>query len=160
MNYNETYFELDSEEVTHCHLICCVYIKGYVETVNIKDQSNAIMYAMLFVDTVNTKIKACNALRYVCYVVCQHCRYWCLWLLHNTVYRVMKYKNSTLLCIKLPLAPPMGKGILKAFHLVGLAVYQSIQGGSFVNFLGLVSYKGDCRQNPQFLELRGHSATQ
>ena len=103
-----------------------MYIKRYVETVNIKDQSNAIMYAMLFVDNVNTKIKACNALYYVCYVVCQHCQYWCLWLLHNTVYRVMKCKNSTVLCIKWPLAPPMGKGILKAFRLVGLAVYQSI----------------------------------
>ena len=122
-----------------------MYIKGYVETVNIKDQSNAIMYAMLFVDTVNTKIKACNALHYVCYVVFQHCRYWCLWLLHNTLYRVMKCKNSTLLCIKWPLTPPTGKGILKAFRLVGLAVYQSIRGG---------------RQDPQFLELRGHSATQ
>ena len=31
LNYSETYFELDSEEATHCHyshLICCVYIKG------------------------------------------------------------------------------------------------------------------------------------
>ena len=39
MNYSETYFELDSEEATHCdhcHLICCVYIKGYVETVDTK----------------------------------------------------------------------------------------------------------------------------
>ena len=43
MNYNETYFELDSEEATpchHCHLISCVYIKGLVNT---KDQSNACM---------------------------------------------------------------------------------------------------------------------
>ena len=33
LNYSETYFELDSEEATHCdhcHLICCVYIKGRV----------------------------------------------------------------------------------------------------------------------------------
>ena len=34
-----------------------------------------IVYAMLFVDTVNTKIKVCNALNCVCYVVCQHCQY-------------------------------------------------------------------------------------
>ena len=64
MNYSETYFELDSEEATHCHhchLICCVYIKGHVETVKTKDQRNAIVYGM-FVDTVDTKIKACNAL--------------------------------------------------------------------------------------------------
>ena len=38
-----------------------MYIKGYVEIVDTKDQSNAIVYAMLFVDTVDTKIKACNA---------------------------------------------------------------------------------------------------
>ena len=33
---------------------------------------------------------------------CQHCQYWCLWLLHNTVYRVMRYENYTLLCIQWP----------------------------------------------------------
>ena len=65
MNYSETYFKLDSEEATycdHCHLICCVYIKGHVEMVDTKDKSNAIVYGILFVDTVDTKIKACNAL--------------------------------------------------------------------------------------------------
>ena len=40
--------------------------------VDTKDQSNAIVYAMLFVDTVDMKIKARNALNCVCYVVCQH----------------------------------------------------------------------------------------
>ena len=25
-DYSQTYFELDSEEATHCHLISCVYI--------------------------------------------------------------------------------------------------------------------------------------
>ena len=47
MNYSETYFELDSEEATHCHhchLTCCVYIKGLVNT---KDQSNACMCEMM-----------------------------------------------------------------------------------------------------------------
>ena len=47
MNYSETYFELDSEEATHCHhchLISCVYIKGLVNT---KDQSNACMCEMM-----------------------------------------------------------------------------------------------------------------
>ena len=47
MNYSETYFELDSEEATHCHhchLICCVYIKGLVNT---KDQSNACVCEMM-----------------------------------------------------------------------------------------------------------------
>ena len=36
-----------------------------------------------------------------------------------------------------------------AFHLGGLAVHQSVRGGSFVNFLVLVNYKGDCRQDAQ-----------
>ena len=47
MNYSETYFELDSEEAAHCHhchLICCAYIKGLVNT---KDQSNACMCEMM-----------------------------------------------------------------------------------------------------------------
>ena len=47
MNYNETYFELDSEEATHCHhcrLISCVYIKGLVNT---KGQSNACICEMM-----------------------------------------------------------------------------------------------------------------
>ena len=88
---------------------------------------------------------------------------WCLWLLHNTVYRVMLLilllmsKGSkvynTMYCTlyTVPLTPPRWKVIyLKAFCLVGLAVYhQSVRGGSFVNFLGLVNYKGDCRQDPQ-----------
>ena len=39
-----------------------MYIKGHVETVDTKDQSNAIVYAMLFVDTVDMNIKACIAL--------------------------------------------------------------------------------------------------
>ena len=46
MNYSETYFELDSEEATHCHhchLISCVYIKGHVSIHCSKDQSNACM---------------------------------------------------------------------------------------------------------------------
>ena len=56
MNYSETYFELDSEEATHCHLICYMYIQGHVKMVDTKDQSNAIVYAMLFVDTVDTGV--------------------------------------------------------------------------------------------------------
>ena len=66
MNYSETYFELDSEEATHCdhcHLIWCVYIKGHVETVDTKDQSNAIVYweGILFVDTVDTYTGVCGS---------------------------------------------------------------------------------------------------
>ena len=57
MNYSETYFELDSEEATHCDH-CHVKM---VDT-KIKAMLLCIVYAMLFVDTVNMKIKACNAL--------------------------------------------------------------------------------------------------
>ena len=39
----------------HCHLICCVYIKGHVGMVNTKVQNNAIVYSM-FVDTVDTGV--------------------------------------------------------------------------------------------------------
>ena len=47
-----------------------------------------IMYGILFVDTVNTKIKAHNALNAI-FVETVDTLYWCLWLLHNTVYRVL-----------------------------------------------------------------------
>ena len=97
----------------------------------------------LFANTVNTKIKACNAL---------NAMFWFLWLLHNTVYTALRCENSTYSTLYTgPLTPPIGKAIVHctAFHLVGLAVYQSVQGGSFLNFLGLVNYKGDCRQDAQ-----------
>ena len=42
-----------------------------------------------------------------------------------------------------------GRLFIWAFCLGGLVVHhQSVQGGSFVNFLGLVNYKGDCSQSP------------
>ena len=48
-----------------------LYIKGHVEMVDTKDQSNAIVYC-------------------VCYVFCRHCWYWCLcnevWKLYFTLY--------------------------------------------------------------------------
>ena len=47
-----------------------------------------IVYGMLFVDTVDTKIKACTALNAM-FVKTVDTVYWCLWLLHNTVYRVL-----------------------------------------------------------------------
>ena len=101
MNYSETYFELDSEEATHCyhcHLIC---IKGHVETVDTKDQSNAIVYGM-FVDTVDMKIKACKCIE--CYV-CRDCQY-CTGVCGSytiPIQSTMRCENSTLLCIKWPL---------------------------------------------------------
>ena len=53
-----------------------------------------------------------------------------------------------------------GRLFIWAFCLGGLAVHhQSVQGGSFVNFLRLVKLQGwlqaKCRANPQFLKLKG-----
>ena len=62
MNYSETYFKLDSEETTHCDHYHLIHIKGLVKTVTTKDQSNAIVYGILFVNTVNMNIKARNVL--------------------------------------------------------------------------------------------------
>ena len=82
LNYSETYFELDSEEAIycdHCHLICCVYIKGYVETVDTKDQSNAIVYGM-FVNTVDTGVSGSYTTLYT--------EYYEVWKLYSTLYKV------------------------------------------------------------------------
>ena len=51
-----------------------MYIKGHVKTVNTKDPSNAIVYAMLFVNTVDSGV--CSS--------------------YTTLYRVMRCANSTL----------------------------------------------------------------
>ena len=49
-----------------------------------------------------------------------------------------------------PIAPPGGRLFIGAFYPVGLVVHhQSVRGGSFINFLGLDNYKGDCRQDAQ-----------
>ena len=57
---------------------------------------------------------------------------------------------SNVLCIQGP-SPLQGEGYLfEPSRPVGLAVhYQSVQGASFVNLLGLDNYKGDCRQDAQ-----------
>ena len=102
LNYSETYFELNTEEATHCHhchLICCVYIKGHVKMVDTKDQSNAIVYCVCYVVCQHCRHED-QSMQCIEFYVCQHCRHWCLWLLHNTVYRVMRCENCTLLCVK------------------------------------------------------------
>ena len=89
--------------------------------------------------------------------LCRRCWRWCLQLLCNTVYRVMLLMSEVSKVNSIlytgPLSPPWGKTICKAFHLVGLAVHhQSVKGGSFVNFLGLVQVQGwlkaRCTANP------------
>ena len=136
MNYSETYFELDSEEATHCHhchLICCVYIKGLVNT---KYQSNACMCE----DDVKGVKRSLNSFNcYSCYSS-RKSQKWCLWLLWNTAYRVLllnlllmskglKVSNTMYFTLYTGPLTPLGKAIyLKAFHLVGLAVHhQSCQ---------------------------------
>ena len=71
MNYSETYFELDSEEATHSHPLSPIVTLSVVCTLKgmsrkliqkIKAMLLCIEYGILFVDTVDTKIKAYNAL--------------------------------------------------------------------------------------------------
>ena len=127
-----------------------------------------IVYGILFVDTVDTKIKALNALNAMFVKTVDT-----LVFVGHTQHLIksnMRCENSTLLCIKWPLTPARREGYLlqysiwKAFHVGGLAVHQSVQGGSFVNFLRLAKLQGwlqaRCTTNPQFLKLRGCSATQ
>ena len=112
-------------------LLCMVCLS----TLSIQRSKHANALNAMFVETVNTLV-------FVAFT--QH-------LIQST----MRCENSTLLCIKWPLAPARREGYLlqysiwKAFCLGGLAVHQSVQGGSFVNFLGLVNYKDDCRQDTQ-----------
>ena len=61
-----------------------------------------IVYGILFVDTVDMKIKACNALNAVNALVF-------VALTQHLIQSTMRCENSTLLCIKWPLAPPRGK---------------------------------------------------
>ena len=117
----------------------------------IKAMLLCIEYGILFVDTVNMKIKASNAFNA---------------MFVNTVNTgvcgsyTTPYADVWKLCIKWPLASAKREGycIVWAFRLWGLAVHQSIQGGSFVNFLGLVKLQGWLQArhtaNPQFLKLR------
>ena len=84
--------------------------------------------------------------------VCRRCRKWCLWLLHNTAYRVLLLMSEVskviVLCIQWPLAPARREGYL-SLPSWGFSCSPLVGGGSFVNFLGLVNYKGDCRQEAQ-----------
>ena len=154
MNYRETYFELDSEEATHCnhcHLISCVFIKGHMSIHCTKDQSNACMCEN-DVELVKRSLNSFNC--YSCYSSRKSWK-WCLRLLHNTAYRVTQFvthvkRVESVLSIQWPPPLPGGKAIVWAFHLGHLAVHHwSVRGGNFVKFLGLVNYKGDCRQDAQ-----------
>ena len=56
---------------------------------------------------------------------------------------------ESVLCIQWPLTPARREGYLSLLSW-GLAVHHwSVRGGTFFKFLGLVNYKGDCRQDAQ-----------
>ena len=57
--------------------------------VNTKDQSNAIVYWVGYLVCQHWQYKDQSTQCILCYV-CSDCQYihWCLWLLHNTLYRV------------------------------------------------------------------------
>ena len=80
--------------------------------------------------------------------LCQTCQKWCLWLLCNTVYRVMvlrlEVSKEHYTLYTEPLAPPRGK--VTAFCLVGLVVQHSEE-TALLTFWELSNYKGSCRQN-------------
>ena len=66
-----------------------------------------IEYGILFVDTVDTKIKACNALNAKFVETVDTLVF--VALTPHLIQSTMRCENSTLLCIKWPLAPPRGK---------------------------------------------------
>ena len=139
MNYSETYFKLDSEMPLTVIIVTLSALKGMSRRSiqSIKAMLLCIVYGILFVDTVNMKIKACfSRLSILVFVaLTQHC-----------IQSTMRCENSTLLCIKWPLTPPRGKATVDLLCLPSYGFSCSpVWGGSYVNFLGLVNYKGDCR---------------
>ena len=91
------------------------------------------------------KIKACNALNAM-YVNTVNTVYTGVCGFYTTfVYRVMGCEKCTL-CTE-PLAPPGEKA--HCSHQFCRFSCSPVKGGSFINFLGLVNYKGDCRQDIQ-----------
>ena len=66
-----------------------------------------IVYGILFVDTVDTKIKAHNALNAMFVKTVDTLVF--VVLTQHFVQSTIRCENSTLLCIKWPLTPPRGK---------------------------------------------------
>ena len=146
---------------THCHLICCVYIRGCV--------SIHIVWCWRCWDRLIQEIKAISKTSKMMFAAfTQHCIQ--STVTHLTHVEGVEDVKYYVLCIQWPLTPARREGYLlqysiwKSFCLGGFVVHhQSVWGGSFVNFLGLVKLQGwlqaRCTANPQFLKLRGHSAT-
>ena len=111
-------------------LLCIVYGRSilFVNTVNTKIKVHNALNAM-FVETVNTGV--CDSYTTL------YTEYYEVWKLYSTLY-------------KAPLAPPRGKTTVGLLCLPSSGFSCSpVWGGSFVNFLGLVNYKGDWVQDAQ-----------
>ena len=73
-------------------------------------------------------LEVCNTVLYyeqlIKGYVCQRCRKWCLWLLHNTAYRVLLLMSEVfkviVLCIQWPLAPARREGYLFEPSVLGV----------------------------------------
>ena len=118
-----------------------------------------IEYDILFVDTVDTKIKACNAFNamFVNTVDTGVCGS------YKTPYA--EYYEVWKLYIKWPLAPAKREGYLfvwKTFRLGGLAVHQSKE-AALLSFLDLSTTRviaGKMHSQSPILKTKGCSATQ
>ena len=73
----------------------------------IKAMLLSIEYGILFVDTVDKKIKACNALNAMFVETVNTLVF--VALTQHLIQSTMRCENSTLLCIKWPLTSPRGK---------------------------------------------------
>ena len=109
--------------------------------VDTKDQSNHwIVYAMLFVDTVNMQTLV-------------------FYGFYTTLYTGVE---TLLYSVYSGLSPSKREGYLKILLSCGFSS-SPVPGGSFVNFLELVKLQrwlqARCTANPKFLKLRGHSVT-
>ena len=131
-----------------------MYIKGHVKTVDTK-RSKQCYCVLSMVSCLSTL--SIRRLKQAMHSML------CLSTLSTLVFVALTqhFMQVWKLCIKWPLALTKKEGycIVWAFRLGGLAVHQSVQGGSFVNFLGLVKLQGwlQARRtaNPQFLKLKG-----
>ena len=90
------------------------------------------------------KIKACNALNAMFVETVD--TYTGVCGSYTTPYT--EYYEVCKLCTKWPLTPARREGYCVSLLSCGFSC-SPILGGSFVNFLGLDNYKGDCRQDIQ-----------
>ena len=106
-----------------------------------------IEYGILFVDTVNMKIKACNTLNAMFVNTVDTLVF--VALTQHLIQSTMRCENSTLLHIKWSLAPPSGKVSNVPSALWVLLFTRQSEEAALLTFLDLSNYKGDCRQDAQ-----------